>query len=163
MSVAFIFVFAKSACYFWAATYFYYFFADVYGLVLWKKNKKHTENQYVGIKRTPLKYYLPLLLIFIILSIPIGYISKYTLESPIPMGEAISTALSIVAMWLLAKKYLEHWLLWIIVNLFYAILNFSIELYPTALMFTVYLIVAIMGYWKWRKEMKLLSKTDNAF
>jgi len=157
MSLAYIFVFTKTLCYFWAATYLYYLLAAIYGLVLWRKNDTPTKNQYDGITRCPRKYFLPLFLIFSILSVVIAYFAKAMLDSPIPIGEAISTALSVVAMWLLAKKYLEHWLLWIVVNLFYAVLNFTLELYPTALMFTVYLVVAILGYFKWKKEIIMIN------
>ncbi len=69
---------------------------------------------------------------------------KY-LDSEIPIPEAISTAMSIVAMYLLSKKYIEHWLLWIVVDVFYMIYNVVLGLYPTLVLYIVYTIVAIMG------------------
>jgi nicotinamide mononucleotide transporter len=75
---------------------------------------------------------------------------KFT-DSPIPIPEGISTAMSFVAMYLLAKKYMEHWLIWIVVDLFYIVYNAYLGLYGTTILFVVYTIVAVFGYFKWRK------------
>lgn len=162
MSLFYIYIFAESHLYFWAATYLYYLCADIYGIIMWKRNDQGNENPYANMKTMNKKMIINISLIIIILSTILSIFAKKLIpESPIPVGESISTILSIVAMWLLAKKYIEQWLLWIIVNIFYAALNFSIGLYPTGILFSIYFMVAIMGYLKWRKGMKQYQETPH--
>ncbi|MPN57770.1 hypothetical protein SDC9_205464 [bioreactor metagenome] len=55
---------------------------------------------------------------------------------------------------MLAKKLIEHWMLWIVVDAVSAGLYFYKELYPTAILFIVYTIMAIAGLIQWRKDLK---------
>jgi nicotinamide mononucleotide transporter len=66
--------------------------------------------------------------------------------------DGISTALSIVGMWMLAKKYYQQWILWIIVEPIVIATSLQAEMYATALLYVVYTVIAIMGYIKWKKE-----------
>jgi nicotinamide riboside transporter PnuC len=59
----------------------------------------------------------------------------------------------IVATWMLARKILEQWLLWIFANFFSAGLYFWCGLYPTAGLFVVYGILSIVGWYKWKKTL----------
>jgi len=162
MSLFYIYIFGSSHCYFWAGTYLYYLFADIYGIFIWKKRKHQSESPYEGIKKFSLKLGIKITVICALLSGFLAIFAKKIIpDSPIPIGEAISTVLSIVAMWLLAHKYVEQWILWIIVNLFYTILNIQIGLYFTAILFGIYTIVATLGYLKWRKEMKQSVETPH--
>ena len=150
MSLFYIYIYVKVDCYAWALTYLYYLGANIYGIVVWKKNSDDNSNS--GISNLPKKYYSLLsaltvcftLLLFII-------IYKYT-STKIPISESFSTALSVVGMWLLAKKYLQHWYVWIVVNAIYAIANLWLGLYFSALLFAVYFVVSVMGFVRWRKD-----------
>jgi nicotinamide mononucleotide transporter len=66
--------------------------------------------------------------------------------------DASIASLSIIATWMLARKKIEHWLIWIFVDLISAGLYFYRGLYPTVLLFMVYSIMAGIGYFKWKKE-----------
>jgi len=149
MSLFYIYIWAEVHCYAWALTYLYYLGANVYGIIVWKRNS--AENSDSGISNLPKKYY-PLLsaltlfltcLLFII-------IYKFT-DSGIPLCESISTTLSVVGMWLLAKKYLQHWYVWLVVNAIYAIANVGLGLYFSVVLFAVYFVVSVMGLLRWRK------------
>ncbi|MDR0206983.1 MAG: nicotinamide riboside transporter PnuC [Bacteroidales bacterium] len=149
MSLFYIYIFALANCYAWAITYLYYLGANVYGVLVWKKNSGG--KSYSGISNLPKKYVarlsgLTLLLTFLILII----VSRYT-DTNIPVSESFSTALSVVGMWLLAKKYLQHWVVWMNVNAIYVIANLYIGLYFSAVLFTVYFVVSVMGFIRWRK------------
>ena len=74
-------------------------------------------------------------------------------DSPVPLGDAFTTSLSIVAMWMLSRKYLEQWLFWVVVNVVCVALYFWKGLYPTAILYTVYVIVAVLGYFRWKRLM----------
>ena len=68
--------------------------------------------------------------------------------------DSLTTALSIVATWMLARKYLEHWLIWIFVDSFSSGLYIYKNLWPTVILFLVYTIMAALGYLEWNKDLK---------
>ena len=83
--------------------------------------------------------------------IVIGVILDRFTDSPIPYWDALTTALSFTATWMLARKMLEHWILWIIVDLISMALYLYRGLYPTMILFAIYTAMALIGYKAWRK------------
>lgn len=150
MSILYIIVFFHAKVYFWAAINVYYLIIQLYSIFNWSKINKN-EDTPTGLKRFPIKKIWILFLIMSILSVILSLIALKYLDSKIPIPEAISTAMSLVAMYLLSKKYIEHWLLWIVVDVFYMIYNVVLGLYPTMILYIVYTIVAVMGFFKWRE------------
>jgi len=84
-----------------------------------------------------------------------AFVLKNYTDSPVPIGDAFTTALGVTATWMLARKYLEQWLLWIVANAVSLGLYMYKDLYPTAVLFFVYLILAFVGYYNWKRMMKL--------
>ncbi|HOL98307.1 MAG TPA: nicotinamide riboside transporter PnuC, partial [Bacteroidales bacterium] len=78
-------------------------------------------------------------------------ILKNFTDSDVPLGDAFTTALSFTATWLLAKKYIENWFFWIVVNIVSTILYVYKGLYPTVVLFTILTLLAFVGYHKWKK------------
>ncbi|MBK8157855.1 MAG: nicotinamide mononucleotide transporter [Rhodospirillaceae bacterium] len=75
------------------------------------------------------------------------------LKGSIPIFDALITALSIVAQWLLNRKILETWLLWIATDIISIPVYLYKELYLIALLYMVFLVLACRGYQLWRREM----------
>jgi len=149
MSIFYIYIFAKADCYAWAINYLYYLGANIYGILVWKKN--NSENSTPEISNLPKKYYKHLTILVGCLTLFIFiFIYKFT-DTKIPVCESFSTGLSVIGMWLLAKKFLQHWYVWMVVNAIYAIANLWLGLYFSAILFTVYFVVSIMGLVRWRK------------
>jgi len=80
------------------------------------------------------------------------YILQQT-NSPVPLADSFTAALSILGTWLLARKVLENWLIWIVVDLVSAIMYASQHLWPTAVLYTVFVIMAIAGYRQWKRNL----------
>ena len=76
---------------------------------------------------------------------------RYLTDSTVPVADAFTTALSIVGMWMLARKYIEQWLVWIAVDAVCVWLYAykGIPLY--AILYAIYTIIAALGYRRWRK------------
>ena len=158
MSVFYVVIFFHGKFYADAAVYLYYIGANTYGLFQWTRSRKlpideNGTKQELAITHVPAKRILPLVAITVVLWMVLYGILKTVTDSPVPLGDAFTTAVSIVAMWMLAQKYLEQWLLWIVVNIVSTILYFWKGLYPTGILFIVYVIVAVLGYLRWKKEM----------
>ena len=156
MSLFYVVIFFHGKFYADAAVYLYYIGANVYGLAAWLRSSRRQQDSSASfpIIHTPKKQILPLALVSVALWLVIFLILKNFTDSPIPWGDAFTTSLSIVAMWMLAKKQLEQWLLWVVVNAVSLCLYVWTGLYPTAVLFAFYTAVAVMGYFKWKKEME---------
>ncbi len=163
-SVLYIFVFFKARFYADMSLQFYYVFISIYGWIHWLKvakrnevrsgneNENENENELV-VRSIGLNYYVILILITFILTFAIGmFLSRFT-DSPLPFWDAFTTSGSIVATWMLARKILENWIFWIVID-FTAMGTYIYKgLYPTVLLFLVYTLLAFIGYRQWKKDM----------
>jgi nicotinamide mononucleotide transporter len=154
-SVLYIYVFFVSKFYADMALQGYYVWVSIYGWYLWRKGpSSNTDEKTLKVTKTNGKMALVLLLVSVVLTVAIYFILSRFTDSPVPVGDAITTAFSIVATWMLARKKLEHWLLWVLIDAFSMALYIYKGLYATTILFGVYTIAAIIGYFEWRKTMK---------
>ncbi|MBC8110223.1 MAG: nicotinamide mononucleotide transporter [Verrucomicrobia bacterium] len=79
------------------------------------------------------------------------YFKKYT-DAPAPFLDSFNTAFSLVAQWLLMQKRLENWLFWILVDAIYVPMFIWREKYPTAVLYLIFLGLAVKGYLDWKKS-----------
>lgn len=159
MSLFYVLVYITGKFYADAALQVYYIGANVYGLLKWTVSRRRgggspgLETEELKICRTPKRLWLPLSLVSVLLWLLLYLILRTCTDSPVPVGDAFTTALSIVAMWMLSRKYIEQWLFWVAVNVVCVALYFWKGLYPTGILYCVYVIVAVLGYFRWKKEM----------
>ena len=155
-SALYIVVFFQSKFYADMSLQFYYLGVSVYGWVSWKLGKQHTGHE-LPVKKTTLRQAIILAIVALGIYFLYYYVlSDYT-DSPLPRADSLTTALSIVATWMLAKKMIEQWLLWIFIDGLSGGLYIYKHLYPTAILFAVYTIMAAIGYFQWRKSMRIHS------
>jgi nicotinamide mononucleotide transporter len=109
------------------------------------------------VTRTPVKLALKLAAIYVLLHAVMWYVLASHTDSPVAGWDSFTTALSVIATWMLARKYIEHWIIWIIVNIVSMILYIYKGLYPTTVLFLVYTVMAFIGYREWHRGMKLTA------
>lgn len=133
----------------------YYVAISIYGWYYWLKgNKKGNTDDQVLVTRISRKLLLKLVIVTVLIYAVILFILIRFTDSTVPIMDSLTTALSITATWMLAKKYIEHWLIWIFVDLVSAGLYIYKDLWPTVLLFIVYTIMAVIGYNEWKKDLK---------
>ena len=152
MPVVYIVIFYQSKFYADMGINIYYFFASIWGWMVWTKKKNSAKNG--KISHTPTRFIVPLTLAGIAIFALIAFILVNYTDSPVPYGDAFTTALSIIAMWMLAFKYIEQWGLWFVVNSISCGLYFWKDLHYTSGLFAVYAVISIFGYFKWKRMMK---------
>ena len=81
------------------------------------------------------------------------YLHRHT-DAAFPYLDSFTTAGSIVAQYLLTRKRLENWLLWLLVDVIYVPVLWYKALYTTSLLYFLYLALAAYGYWQWRRELR---------
>ena len=127
----------------------YYCLAGVYGYVAWKwlgRTKEKQERPVTHYRRT---HILPSVLVFGLLWFGIWWILMHWTNSTVPVADAFTTALSIVALWALAQKYAEQWLLWLAVDIVCCILYIRKGIPFKAAIYGLYTVIAVFGYRKW--------------
>lgn len=133
-----------------AAMQLYYVAAGIYGLMVWRRAPKRQDDG--KIKHTPTRYIVPLVAVYIALHVLLYVLLTEFTDSRVPLFDSMSTALSIVAMWMLSRKLVEQWLVWLVVDM----ISVGLYLYKgiplTAGLYTIYCILAVAGYLRWRKQ-----------
>ena len=132
----------------------YYIIAGVYGYLVWTFKNKRRRQVELPITHAPRRTYVYSTAITICLFAIIYFILKYYTDSTVPLWDALSTALSVTAMWMLARKYIEQWGVWILVDAISVALYIYKGLYFYAALYALYIIIAILGYFNWLKIMK---------
>ncbi len=166
-SAAYVYVFYRSKFYADMGLQVYYLVISVYGLYYWLKGGKKDVSQGPADSKVPIKtagfqLWMILLAVFSVLFVVMGYVLDNYTDSPVPWWDAFTTAASIIATWMLARKLIEQWLIWIVVDIVSMGLYIVKGLYPTAFLFFVYTVLAIVGYFQWLKSLKLQQSTEFA-
>ena len=129
------------------------FFAgmSVYGWINWARKDQGDKN--IRISRCSLKELIlnsvALLAFFIILRI---ILVTYT-DSVVPTWDALTTAIYIIAMWMLARKRIENWIGWIMGDTISIGLFIYEGLYFSSFQFFVFTIIAVLGFIEWRRKL----------
>ena len=127
----------------------YYFVMSVYGWILWGKgeNRPALPITFCSNKERWVAA------MFTVISFCIIYFTlvSYT-DSDVPVWDALTTSLFVVAMVLMAKKKMEHWIGWILGNIISVPLYLYKGLAFTAVQYLVFTGLAVMGYLLWRKS-----------
>lgn len=152
-SVLYIIVFFKAGLYAAMSLQFYYVGISFYGWYFWSKGKSQ-ENAAIVVNKVKPELLIKLVLSTSIIWLIIFFILKKFTDSDVPVFDAITTSLSIVATWMLARKFIENWLIWIFVDSVSIVLYSYKKLWPTIILFSVYLIMAFFGYIQWKKDLK---------
>jgi len=133
----------------------YYVVISLYGWYFWLKGKKpDARSAQVPVRITTTKLRYILAASSLVLYVAILFILKNFTDSDVPYMDSLTTALSIVATWMLAKKYIGHWLIWIFVDAVSAGLYVYKGLWPTVILFLIYTFMAIFGYFEWKKDLE---------
>jgi nicotinamide mononucleotide transporter len=151
-SLCYIVVFFQTGLFAYMTLYFYYTVISVYGWFAWAKPQKEASDV-VGITRLKPRSWLlagsVILLIFLVL----GFVLKYATHADIAWADALLTSGSIVATWLLMRKVIDHWLLWIGIDALSGIVSLYKGLPFTSILFFIYTLLAIKGFFEWKKEL----------
>jgi len=154
-SILYIWVFFDSKLYADMGLQMYYVVISIYGWYEWVKGKSPSSEskEVLKISRLSMSQGLVLALASLMIFMVMWVILKNYTDSPVPFADSLATSLSIVATWMLARKILEHWLVWIFVDAFSIGLFWYKDLHPTVILFAIYTIMALVGFLEWKKEL----------
>ena len=132
----------------------YYTLAAVYGWLFWRFRRTKKSRAPLPIVYMPREKYLSAAVFFFVAWAATYYVLVTWTDSTVPVLDSFTNALSFVGLWALARKYLEQWLFWIVVDVVCCVLYVHKGIPFKALLYGLYVIIAIAGYIKWKKQAK---------
>ena len=149
--LAYIFIFYEYKLYGDAVLQIYFLGTCIYGWYYWIKRKEGNQKPIVSLNSSE---YFAVIILTGVLSILMGlFLDNYT-DTDVPYIDGTCTAISFIAQFLMTRKVLQNWILWIVVDICYVPLYLYKNLALTAVLYTFYLGLATMGYLDWRRTWK---------
>ena len=146
--IIYVFIFFDGKLYADAGLQIYFLAMNVYGWYYWTRNRHQQQRNIIHIQRKEIYWSITAILVFTVL---FGLTLFHKTDASFPFIDSFCTACSVVAQIFLARKVLQNWLIWIFVDIIYVGVYFSKELYATGVMYAIYIVIATIGYFDWRK------------
>ena len=129
---------------FYVVTSFYGWYVWLYG------GKGHTERKVEHVGKLEM---LVLLILGAAFTAGLGYFLENYTDADLSYTDSATTAVSLIGYWMMAKKQLENWIVWLVVDVVYIGVYTYKELYITAVLYFIFLILCIVGYFDWKKSL----------
>lgn len=147
-SAAYMMFFAEGRLYADAGLQVLFIGLGIHGWVVWAQGRTNS----TPILRLPLGE-----LTVLAVSFPAAWLALTRLlelvNGAAPVYDAFVTTLSVVAQWLLNRRYVETWLCWIVVDQVSVVLFWSRGMYPTAVLYALFLVMCVAGFIEWRRTL----------
>jgi nicotinamide mononucleotide transporter len=152
-SAVYIYVFGRTGFYANMGLQAYYLVISVYGWYVWRRRREgELQAGETDVRRINGATAMWCLAASGTLWAGLWFLLDRATDSPVPLWDGLIASLSVVATWMLTRKYLEQWYVWIVANAIAVIVYIASGLYPTAVLFFVYFVMAIIGLIKWRQQ-----------
>lgn len=153
VNVAIFFVlFWRAKLYADAVLQLVYLALSVYGWYEWLYGG--AQHSRLKVSRATRRHWVVLTPLFLVGGLGLGALLDRFTDSPVPYFDAMLTSASLVAQWMMTRKLLENWLIWIAADLVYVPLFIVRDLPLTAVQYAVFLALAALGYRGWRASLR---------
>ena len=136
-----------------SALQIYYLLMAVYGWWQWRHHA--TAGEDVRIHRWPIQRHIIILICLATLVAISGYLLAENTSAALPYVDSLTTWGAVITTYMVAKKILENWLYWIVIDAVSVYLYIDRGLYLTTLLFVLYVIMAVYGFIRWRQVYRL--------
>ena len=156
----YVYIFGDVSLYMESALNVYYMGMAVYGWLQWQKGGANHSG--VEIVRWTATHHITCVLAILIASVISGYLLSVNTDARLPYLDSFTTWASVLTTVMVARKVLENWLYWIVINSVSIYLYIDRDLDQTAAMFTLYLVLSVLGYAAWKKNYVLQNRQITA-
>ena len=147
--IIYVYIFAKALLYADAGVEIIYILLTFYGVRNWKNG---TDNTNLKVSKSTELQLVTYGVLIIVSTVIIAQVLAL-LGSSMLWLDALTASMSLVATYMMARKQLEHWLIWIVADGIYIYMYVQKDLLPTALLSLLFVLMAVKGYIDWRKEL----------
>jgi nicotinamide mononucleotide transporter len=124
---------------------------SIVGWYLWKG-----EKEVLDVREMKSRTFFVVCLIGLVVFVGLGYAFDQYTSASMAYVDSFTTVFAVIATWMMVERYLENWIIWIVADAIAIYLYVVKDHYPIALLFIVYTIISIFGYYNWKK---ILVKT----
>jgi len=149
-SAIFLVLFARGGLVMQSALQVFYIAMGVYGWWAWRRGS--AQGTPLPVSRWRAGRHAVTITALLVASAVNGWIVARAQGGWVPYVDAFVAWVSVLATWLVARKVLENWLYWIVVDSVAAVLYWSQGFHATAVLFVVYVLIAVKGYFAWRAD-----------
>ena len=147
----YIYLFFDARLYMESTLNIFYFAMAVYGWYCWRN--KHTDDQQLQVTVWPLSRHVLAISAIVLISISNAVILETWTDAAFPYVDSLTTWSAIWATFLVARKVLENWWYWLVIDSVSVFIYWSRDLELTALLFVVYVLMIPFGLVSWRRSM----------
>lgn len=151
-TLLYIYVLYSYLLYAETGTYVIYFFLMVYGWYHWLYGGEKKDD--LPIRRMGAGKAAGLLGAALALSLPLAWMLTRFTNASLPYLDAANSMASLTGQWMQARKLMENWPVWILANASYVVMYSVKGMGPTAVLYAVFLVMAILGWMQWTKDQK---------
>ena len=148
-------LFLKSGLYSDTGLQVVYFLLSLYGWYEWLYGG--TGRTAITVSRTSRKTWIVLGSIGVVVWALLGTITSRLPGTALPYVDAATTTISLLAQWMMTRKLIENWLIWIAVDVVYVGMFIFKGLYLTAFNYGIYLALAVLGYIAWKRSLAAIA------
>lgn len=148
----YVVVFREAKLYADMGLQFVYAGISVYGWYHWMHGGAN--DGMLRVSRTPAVTWAWLVGIAAAGSLGLGHVLSSTTDAALPQLDASLSVISLAAQWMMTRKFVENWLVWIALDVVYVGLFIFKSLYVTAGLYAVFLVLAVMGWFSWRESLR---------
>ncbi len=152
-AVASVAVFAEQRLYADVLLSGYFVLMNGYGWYYWVYGGQRSESVGLLIGRISRNASLALIAIVVVATIVMGWVFDTQTDADLAYWDSATTTMSFAAMWMTARKYIENWIVWLIVDVMLTGIYLYKGIEPYALLYFVYLAMAVMGWRAWQQTM----------
>jgi nicotinamide mononucleotide transporter len=156
----YIYVFYKAKLYADMGLQAVYVVLAVYGWWHWLHGG--VDRGALRVSRVPTREVLLLAVAFVVGTAALSTLLSRTTDASLPFADSALTAASLVAQYMMTRKYVEAWLVWIVADLAYVWMFVYKALWPTAGLYLVFTVLAVVGWREWRSSLREQSATAAA-
>jgi len=148
-SILYLYVMYQAGLYMESFLQVFYLCMGFYGLSQWSKTINNNQNTYVDL--WSIGNHIFAISLVIVLSFLSGTLLSNFSNAALPFIDAFTTWGAIVASYMVAKKILENWIYWFVIDFISVFIFASRGLYFTSALFVTYLVIIYFGYKSWSK------------
>ena len=150
-SLMYLFVMLYAGLLMESALQIFYVGMGIYGWMQWDKKSDQDKLSISRWNRKQHLYAIGSLVCVVMIS---GFMLSNNSDAVAPYVDSFTTWGAILATFMVAKKVLENWIYWFVIDFVSVFLFLSRDLYPTAVLFVIYLVIIVFGYRTWLKAMR---------
>ena len=156
----YVWIFQDVNLYMESALNIYYVLMALYGWFCWSTSKFAAEG--LKIKSWTLNLHIKVVSLICLLTAVSGVLLSINTSARLPYLDSLTTWGSVITTFMVARKVLENWLYWVVINSLSIFLYVDRELYQTAVLFAMYTALSVAGYFQWRSIYQRESKQHSS-